>query len=412
MLSFEKALETILREITPLGIELCDLWSSHGRVLARDVEAPLDVPPLDNSSMDGYALRSADTLSAGPDHPVELSVNGEVAAGDVCQVKVEEGIAVRIFTGGAVPVGADAVIEQEIVEAAGGRIVLKSVVAKGRNVRLRGEDFAKGQQILGKGTFVNAARLGVLASIGLSQVPVHATPRVAILTTGNELAGADEPLARGKIRDSNSYTLWSLVRESGCEPAPIGRAGDSSSDLKEKMRAGLSADALITSGGASVGEHDLVLDSLRELGVEIKFWKVNIKPGMPFAFGLHRKEGGGASIPVFALPGNPVSTMVTFLQLVQPALLKMKGMKGTSSRVSLLAKMEHDYQKWDGKRHFARGVVRNEKGELLVRTSGSQSSGVLTSLSIANCLIVFPEGTTVVKSGDPVEIELLKVSDS
>jgi molybdopterin molybdotransferase len=408
MLPFDQALVRILNEISAAESELCDLHSAHRRVLAQDVESPRDVPQFDNSSMDGYALRSENTISATPDKRVEFTVVGEVGAGDVYSGRVNDGTAVRIFTGGGLPAGADAVIEQEGVEAVNGKIYVRGPVPRGKNVRSRGEDIAKGSIILQKGVVVSAARLGILASIGLAQVRVFSVPRVAVLTTGNELAGVDEPLEPGKIRDSNSYTLSSLVRESGCEPASVGRATDSSADLQKKIRIGLESQALITSGGVSVGERDLVLRALEEIGVEIRFWKVNIKPGMPFAFGVYRREGTTRTVPVFGLPGNPVSTMVTFLQLVRPALFKMCGRIDGDSRLKLLARIEHDYEKRDGKRHFARGVLRNENNELLVRISGSQSSGVLTSLSVANCLIVIPEEASVIKAGSSVQVELLR----
>jgi molybdopterin molybdotransferase len=408
MLPFDQALSRILKEISAAESELCDLQSAHRRVLAQDIESAQDIPQFDNSSMDGYALRSGDTISATPAQRLELTIVGEVGAGDVFKGAVSDRTVVRIFTGGGLPAGADAVIEQEAVEAANGKVYLNGPVPRGKNVRARGEDIAKGKIVLKKGDLVSAARSGIIASIGLTQVRVYSVPRIAILTTGNELTDVDEPLEPGKIRDSNSYTLLSLVRESGCEPVSTARATDSVADLQKKIRIGLESDALITSGGVSVGERDLVLKTMEEIGVKILFWKVNIKPGMPFAFGVYRKEGKPRAVPVFGLPGNPVSTMVTFLQLVRPALFKMCGRIGGDSNFKLMARIEHDYEKKDGKRHFARGVLRNENNELLVRISGSQSSGVLTSLSVANCLIVVPENVSVIKAGSSVQIELLR----
>ena len=410
MLSFDQALTRILNEVAPTETELCDLRTSHLRVLAQDVVAAYDVPRFDNSSMDGYALRADDTLLAAPDRTVELTVDGEIGAGDASEGTLTPGSACRIFTGGAIPRGADAVIEQENVERVDKKIRLFAPVTRGRNIRRRGEDVLSGHTVLNQGVSISAARQGVLASLGLSQVRVYSRPQVAILTTGNELIGVDEPLVPGKIRDSNSYTLASLVRESGCVPVEVGRAADTISDLTGKLKEGLSHDALITSGGVSVGDRDLVLETLKDLGADIRFWKVNIKPGMPFAFCLFRREGVAASVPVFALPGNPVSTMVTFLQLVRPALAKIQGLRVVQSEVKLRATLEEDYEKKDGKTHFARGIVRNENGKLLVRKSGSQSSGVLTSMAIGNCLITIPENVTMAKAGSEVEIELLRES--
>jgi molybdopterin molybdotransferase len=407
MLSFNQALTRILDEVVPTETELCDLRSSHLRVLAQDVVAAYDVPRFDNSSMDGYALRADDTLRAAPNHVVELSVDGEIGAGDASERTLTPGSACRIFTGGVIPPGADAVIEQENVELVDMKIRLSAPIARGRNLRRRGEDVLSGHAVLERGVSLSAARQGVLASLGFSRVRVYSTPQVAILTTGNELVGVDEPLAPGKIRDSNAYTLTSLVRESGCVPVEVGRASDSISDLTGKLKEGLSRDALITSGGVSVGDRDLVLETLKNLGAEVRFWKVNIKPGMPFAFCLFRKEGTATSLPVFALPGNPVSTMVTFLKLVRPALGKLRGLRAVQSELKLRATLEEDYEKKDGKTHFARGIVRNENGKLLVRKSGSQSSGVLTSMALANCLIIIPENVALAEAGTQVEIELL-----
>jgi molybdopterin molybdotransferase len=410
MLSFDQALAKIINEVSPTGTELCDLRSSHLRVLAQDVVAGYDVPRFDNSSMDGYSLRAEDTLGAASDRGAELPIEGEIGAGDTGERTLKPGSACRIFTGGAVPRGADAVIEQECVEVVDKKILLRTPVSSGRNIRRRGEDVLIGQTVLENGVSISAARLGVLASLGLSQVLVYSTPRVAILTTGNELVDVDEPLELGKIRDSSAYTLASLVREAGCVAAPVGRAADSIPVLSEKLKVGLSHDALITSGGVSVGDRDLVLETLKELGAEILFWKVNIKPGMPFAFCLFRKQGKSKPVPVFALPGNPVSTMVTFLQLVRPALEKMRGLRGGHLNVRLRATLEQDHEKRDGKRHFVRGIVRNENGKLLVRKSGSQSSGVLTSMLVANCLVIIPEDVSLAKAGTEVEIELLRES--
>jgi molybdopterin molybdotransferase len=408
MLSFDQALTKILNEVVPPGTELCDLRSAHLRVLAQDLVAQYDVPPFENSSMDGYGLRADDTLNAAPDRPVELALEGEIGAGDAAERALSPGCACRIFTGGAIPRGADTVIEQESVELVDRRIRLRAPVARGRNIRRQGEDISSGHTVLEHGVSISAARMGVIASLGFSRIRVYSTPRVAILTTGSELVDVGGPLGPGKIRDSNSYTLTSLVRESGCTPVGIGRAADSIPVLRGKLIEGLSIDALITSGGVSVGDRDLVLDTLVELGAEIRFWKVNIKPGMPFAFCLFRRQGEAKPVPVFALPGNPVSSMVTFLQLVRPALEKMRGFRRWQSELRLRAILEHDYEKNDGKRHFARGIVRNENGTLLVRKSGSQSSGVLTSMAVANCLMIIPEDITLAKAGVEIEIELFR----
>lgn len=408
MTSFHQAIKTILESIKPVDAESCPLRLMHERVLAQDVAAPIDVPPFDNSSMDGYALRSEDTTGARGDRPISLTVSAEIAAGESAVALVLQGSAFRILTGAPIPPGADAVIEQERVEFSDGHVWLKEPVPFGRNIRSRGEDVTKGTSVLLQGDLLDAARIGIIASVGIGSLNVHRIPRIAILSTGNELVGVEQPLRGGQIHDSNSFTLEGLVREAGCEPTLVGPASDSMEDLKKRILTGLSADALLTAGGVSVGSKDLVLRALRETGVEILFWKVNIKPGMPFAFGLYRPPGALRPVPVFALPGNPVSAMVTFLQLVRPALRLLMGTREGLVGTNLKAKLGHDYSKNDGKLHFARGIVRNENGTLVVRTTGSQSSGVLTSLSIANCLVVIPESEYLMKAGSEVEVRLIR----
>jgi molybdopterin molybdotransferase len=408
MTSFHQALQIILSTIEPVETENTPLRSLHGRVLAQDVIAPIDVPPFDNAGMDGYAIRSVDTAGARSDRPVLLSVTAEVAAGEQAAASLQKGSAFRILTGAPVPSGSDAVVEQERVELANGEIRITEPILAGRNVRSKGEDVSRGTGVLRRGSLLDAARVGVVASLGSTELTVFKIPRVAVLSTGNELVDAGLPLKNGQIHDSNSYTLQGLVRETGCDAVAIGPASDSKEDLEKRIKTGLTSDALITAGGVSVGTKDLVLQALRESGVEILFWKVNIKPGMPFAFGIHRSSSTSHGVPVFALPGNPVSAMVTFLQLVRPALRSLMGAVGGGAATTLKAKLEHDYIKKDEKLHFARGIVRNENGTLVVRTTGIQSSGVLTSLSAGNCLIVIPQPAGVVAAGSEVEVQLTR----
>ena len=412
MISFHQALKTITSTIEPVETESCPLRSLHGRVLAHDVAAPIDVPPFDNSGMDGYAIRSADTAGARPDRSVSLEVAAEIAAGESTSESLQKGSAFRILTGAPVPPGADAVVEQERVELANGAILIREPILAGRHIRAKGEDITSGTRVLQRGSILDAARVGVVASLGISELGVFKIPRISILSTGNELVDAGMALKNGQIHDSNSFTLQGLVRETGCDAVMIGPASDFLEDLKKRIETGLTSDALITAGGVSVGTKDLVIQALRDLHVEILFWKVNIKPGMPFAFGFYRPSSTSRGVPVFALPGNPVSAMVTFLQLVRPALRSLMGVVGGVGATRLMAKLEHDYGKKDGKVHFARGIVRNENGRLVVRTTGTQSSGVLTSLSSGNCLIVIPESEELLKAGSEVEVQLTREVDS
>lgn len=398
MVSAKDALDIILSSVSTTETEGLDLCEVHGRVLAETVVATENIPPFDNSAMDGYAVRAAAVMNV----PVILDVVGEVSAGQVYSRELPLGEAVRIMTGGQIPRAADAVVQVEWTEELEkNKVRVHRAVKPGHNIRRAGEDISTGQVVLETGRGIRAAELGVLASLGKKEVLVYRIPNVAYLATGNELIEIDEPLAPGKIRSSNSYTLDALVKETGAHPVDLGIARDNEDDLRVKLHQGLKSDALVTSGGVSVGQYDLVQKIMKRLGVVIKLWKVNIKPGMPFLFGLYK------STPVFGLPGNPVSTMVTFLQFVRPALRKMMGVRFPERTIRLRAELVEEISRRDGKRHFIRGFVETQNGALRVRTTGSQSSAVLTSLVKANCLIIVPEETESLKKGDVVEVELL-----
>jgi len=315
---------------------------------------------------------------------------------------VGNGEAARIMTGGKIPSGADTVIEQELVKTTGeNQILIQQAVVRGRNIRMAGEDFSKGTVILRRGTVLRPASIGILASAGKSNVNVIRKAHVSCLATGDELIEPSEHITDGKIFNSNAYALEALTRECGATPNYIGIARDTQHELREKVEEGLKADVLVTSGGVSVGKSDLLFDVLDELGVDIKFSKVNIKPGMPFLFGMWRQT------PIFGLPGNPVSTVVTFLQFVKPALRKMMGLPSDEGK-KFSARMEHEYSKADGKFHFVRGIATQKNGETVVRATASQSSGVLSSLVKGNCLILIPEDKNVVRAGESVMIESLE----
>ena len=406
MINADEARRQIVGAVTPGETEPCSLPSCLNRVLAEDVVASHDIPPFDNSSMDGYAVRSADVGGASNERSVRLTVQGEIAAGRSESRPLRQHHAYRILTGAPIPPEADAVIEQEVTEGLNGAIKVPAGVTSGRNIRRRGEDVKAGSAVLHKGLRLTPSRVGILASIGCVKMTVFRKPVVAVLPTGDELVEASEPLGPGKIRNSNAYTLEGLIAGSGCIPRNLGIARDDESDLREKIVRGLETDALVTSGGVSVGDRDHVLDILKSLGVEIVFWKVNIKPGMPMAFGVFHHPSG-RHVPVFALPGNPVSSVVTFLQFVRPGLERIGGLSQSSERMRFPAVLKNDLRKADGKRHFVRGICRNENGGLVVEPTRTQSSGVLTSLSDANCLIVIPEEVRSPKAGDTVEVELL-----
>jgi molybdopterin molybdotransferase len=356
--------------------------------------------------MDGFALQAADTVGATETNPVQLRLAGEVAAGVPSVQALSARTAVRIMTGAPVPPGADAVLELEAVKTQNGSVRIEMPVQVGRNIRRKGDELRAGTMVLRHGTYLRAAHLGLLATLGYEKVQVSRKPSVAFLTTGNELVDVGRPLQPGQIRNSNAYSLWSLICEAGAEPVNLGTARDDERSLRDKLHAGLAYDALVTSGGVSVGAYDLVMKTIDGLGVQKQFWKVNIKPGMPLFFGLYRDRERERDVPVFGLPGNPVSTMVTFLQFVRPAIETMQG-RTADGPMRLTARIMHDHVKNDGKRHYLRGILRNDNGGLTVQTTGTQSSAALSSMALANCLIVIPEERMEIKAGEEVEVELL-----
>ncbi len=405
MLSAEEARNVIFSNTQEFRSETVSLLEAHDRILAVDVHSKDDVPPFKNSSMDGFAIRSNDTRGATKSKSIELKIQAEVAAGDPPGSSVLPQHAIRILTGAPLPSGADTVVPLERVEEHNRVILLSEYIAPGQSTREVGEDIRKGDLVLMRGTPIKAAHLGVLASIGCTSVEVFQRPTLAILTTGNELASVAENLRDGKIRNSNAYALHALAKENNCTPIDLGVSRDNEEELLEKVHEGLKSDLFVTSGGISAGKYDYVLASVKEAGVNLKFWKVKIKPGMPLAFGTYAKEGKKAL--VFCLPGNPVSSVVTFLEYVRPCIERMMAMSTDAPRVHLKARLEETLSKHDGKRHYHRGILRSDEGKLYVRSTGNQSSGVLSSLVKANCLIILNEEHSTFKEGEEVDVELL-----
>ncbi len=405
MIRADEGRSIIIGSITPVSIETSTLDNCLGRVLAADISAPRDLPPFDNSSMDGFAVRTADLKSALPNAPVQLKLAGELPAGTWSTETLRPGFAIRVMTGAPIPEGADAVAEQELTAAENGSVRVLSTIAPGRNIRKKGESLLAGALALRKGVRLSPASVGSLAAMGIKQVSVYRRPVAALLCTGNEVVGLDRTPGPGQIWNSNSFALRGAIENRGVSVVDMGIVADEKEQLAARLREALTYDSVITSGGVSVGKYDLVLDVLRSLGVEIKFWKLNIKPGMPMAFGVASAEG--RTIPVFALPGNPVSTLVTFDQFVRPGLEKLSGVGSPEPRLRIKAVLEDPVHKKDGKRHFIRGIARNAADGIVVTTTGTQSSGVLMSLVKANCLIILPEESGSLNKGDVVEIELL-----
>ena len=405
MILYREALQIILNEIQDtLPTETTPLVLSAGRVLAQDITATENIPPMPNSAMDGYAVCAADLEQASSKTPVQLRVIGEVAAGTPFTGEVHAGEAVRIMTGGIVPSGADGVIEVESTSEEDGRVSAYRPIPVGTAIRKAGEDIQSGQVVIAKGKKIGPGDIGVLASLGVTNVPVRVKPKIAILSTGNEIIEAHRAPLPGQLRNSSGPALYAACVETGGEPIDIGIAGDYRDQLEDGLEQGLRFDILLTTGGVSAGVYDLVQHLLPELGVEICFHKINIKPGKPVLFGVY-KEGGQRTL-VFGLPGNPVSSLVTFYGLVAPAIRTM--LEAWPEPLQLSATLEEDIIKHDGKRHSIRGVLRHNHGSLLVRTTGTQSSGAMSSMSKANCLIIVDEETTEIRKGTLVTVELLE----
>ena len=396
LLPVAEAQARILETVEPVaGTERVALEALAGRVLAEPVTAPFDVPPHDNSAMDGYAVRAADVPETGE---ARLRVTGTAWAGRPYGGRVGPGEAVRIMTGAVLPEGADAVVMQEHVRAGDGHVVVPGPVAPGLNVRRAGEDVAAGATVLEPGLRLTAAHVGVIASLGLAAATVHRRPRVAFFSTGDELRPPGEPLGPGEIHDSNRHVLRALLQGLGMAPLDLGLVPDDPAAVEAALRrAADEADAVLTSGGVSVGEADHVTDALRRLG-EVGFWRVAIKPGKPLAFG----RIGGARF--FGLPGNPVSVMVTFLVLVQPALRRMAGERAVEPP-AVRARARARFRKRPGRADYQRGVLtRAADGTLEVAPTGPQGSHVLTSMARADCLVVLPREAGDVEPGAWVEV--------
>ena len=399
MISVDKALEQILGAIHTLGLEKVPILDALGRVLGQDVTSDRDIPPLPNSAMDGYALRFEDTRGASREKPAVLTVVDDVRAGRISKKTIRRGHAVRIMTGAPIPKGADAVTRVEDTEKDGDRVRVFAPAKKGLDIRPAGEDVKKGELVIPKGKVIRPAEVGMLAALNRSDVTVHRRPKVAILSTGDELVDLGGDPAPGMIMNSNSYSLAAQVAECGAVPLRLGIARDTREDLMSKFEAARGADLIVTSGGVSVGDYDLVKDVMGELGA-MRFWRVAMRPGRPLAFGAIK------GTPLFGLPGNPVSVMVSFEQFVRPALLKMSGFKNLF-RVTVKALLKENLEKVAGLRFFLRAVVEWKDGKYYAVTTGEQGSGILKSMVKANGLIILPEDVTSMKAGDEVTVQLL-----
>lgn len=414
MISVEEALEKILSYFQELGKENRPILESLGQVLAEDTYANLDVPPTDNSAMDGYAVRAVETNGATSSTPKFLNVIGEVAAGSLANQPIQPGTAIRIMTGAPIPPGADTVVPFEDTDEVPRKGQTRSFpftigicrqTAPDSNIRRAGEDVSRGTLVMQKGTEIHPSHVGVLASIGMQTAPVIRRPNVAVLATGNELADISQPLKPGQLYNSNTYSIAAHVLDCGASPKILGIARDQVSTLTEKIRQGLDTDLLITSGGVSMGDYDMVKDVLSKEG-EITFWTVRMKPGKPLAFGVF-KTATGRKVPHLGLPGNPVSAMITFELFARPAIFKMMGKKNRN-RPIIQCVMEDALKNQDGRRIYARVRVMQRDGQYFARLTGPQGSGILTSMAQANGLAIISEDITHVREGDRVPVMLLE----
>ena len=406
MLGVEEALEKVLAMFHPLEAERVPVLETLGRVLAEDVIATGDIPPHANTAMDGYAVQAADLVGAGPESPRRLRVIENLAAGYMAAERVTPGTAIRIMTGAPMPDGADAVIPFEETHQDGEWVDCFAEMRTGANIRPAGEDVRAGAHTLARGARIRPQEIGMLAALGYGEVSVIRRPRVAILATGDELVDVGAPLLPGKIRDANSYSNAAQVLQYGGVPLMLGIAQDTVEDLTAKIRAGLAqgVDLLMTSGGVSVGDFDVVKTVLAAEG-EISFWRVRMKPGKPFAFGHITAEVNGAprTVPVLGMPGNPVSTMVSFELFARPAILTMLGVKDLR-RPTLEAILDQAIPYKDERRHYVRVRLVCRADGLHATLTGEQGSGILNSMVQSNGLAIIPEDWDHAPAGARVQV--------
>jgi molybdopterin molybdotransferase len=413
MLGVAEARARILEHFVALGSETVPIGESAGRVLASDVSATHDLPPFANSSMDGYAVRASEVAGASFAGPTQLAVSADIPAGAGLPAPLASGTAARIMTGAPVPAGADAVVPVEDTddsrERAGepppAQVQIRVAPSLGANIRPAGQDMRAGQTVLRAGAVLSPAAVGVLAGLGVSQVPVHARPLVAVFSTGDELRRVDQDLGPGQIRDTNSYALAAAAADYGARVVRLevarDRLGDVRARFDEALRAG--AQLIISSAGVSVGAYDVVKAAVEAEGA-LSFWRVRMRPGKPLAFGQVR------GVPFFGLPGNPVSALVGFEVFVRPAILKMAGRRRWE-KLAIVAELLEPLES-DGRESYLRVIVERRGAGYVARASGNQGSAVMSSLVRANGLLIMPEGVTRGQPGEQFSVWLVDGADS
>ena len=397
----DEARKIILEKIKVQGTEKVSISEALGRILSEDIIARRNNPPMDNSAMDGYALKAKDIELATSENPIKLEIIEDLAAGYSPKMTIQSGQAVRIMTGAPIPEGADAVIMQEDTERNENSVQVKDKAEIRENIRDAGEDVREGETVIKKGAKLLPAHIGMMAVVGRSSVLVGRRPSVAILSTGDEIKDLDDSLSGPCIYNSNGYMLAAQVKSAGGIPSYLGIARDNEEDLMEKFNWALQCDMVVSSGGVSVGDYDLVKASLKKMGQEMLFWKVAMKPGKPLAFG--RID----NVPIFGLPGNPVSSFVSFEQFVRPSIRKMMG-ASQLSHLLVQAKLTHTVHKKAGRQHFLSAYVKWENGTCTVSPTQEQGSGILKSTVNANGLLIFPLELTEMLKGTEVTVQLLE----
>jgi molybdopterin molybdotransferase len=412
-LHVDRARELILDLLSPVaGHERVFVRQALDRVLAEDVISPIDVPSHDNSAMDGWAVRFDDlAASDGTAGETRLKNIGTAFAGRAFDGKVGAGETVRIMTGAILPQGVDCVVIQEVTKVEGDAVIIPPGQRRDQNTRRAGEDLQAGRPAVPAGRKLRPAEIGIIASLGIGEVSVRRRVRVALFSTGDELCSIGQPLAAGAVYDSNRYTLWGMLTRLGCDVIDMGVVRDEPAALEAAFReAATCADAIITSGGVSVGEADFIKQLMTQLG-EVAFWKIAMKPGRPMAFGrIGKTQPDGAERPgawLFGLPGNPVAVMVTFYQFVRPAILKLAGLDPVPPVPAFPARCVEPMKKGRGRTEFQRGILFQENGEWCVRPTGAQGSGVLRSMADADCFIVLEHERESVGAGDTVKVQLM-----
>lgn len=408
MITYKEALQTILANVMQQPIKRLTLDALSGFVIAEPVMANFDMPLFDNSAVDGFGVLSSDTLTASESNPCSVSLQATIQAGHHITHTLSANSTLKILTGAPVPPSVDAVIMKEYTEELNGTVLLKRAASPGMNIRRKGEEFRAGQKVLDGGTLANAAVIGLLATLGYSSFPAYKKPHVSVISTGNELVHPGQTLKPGQIYNSNSYAITAALHSLGLLGVEKLHATDDPTSTRKALNKALSAsDVVISCGGVSVGDYDFVKDVAEEIGIKTIFWKIAIKPGKPVYFGIVDNPNTPRKL-IFGLPGNPVSALVTFHQLVKPALMKMIGLN--HQPLMLTARLNQSIKKQAGRMEFVRGILKDENGQLTVTPAIGQDSHMMGGIAQANCLIYFPLELQTLEAGQPVTVEQLNWS--